>query len=188
MIKKQRKGGSSQIANPGPTLTFKDETARLALEGDVEAARTVLREFIEAARLSRGRAPVVQIDRTYAEYIADAFDMILATNAADARLALGIKSSKPGRRKGVVTHDPKAIAACFYLLVRRGLTKTNARRELESVADERTIRNAIREWRAFGDPGSIDDELLKALAIHQEKGRPRPETIHEILARNGKRK
>jgi len=53
----------------------------------------------------------------YTQHIANALQQLLDDPKADARVALGLKSSRPGRRKGTVRgFDYKAVSAARELL------------------------------------------------------------------------
>lgn len=167
-------------ADPDPMGTYARKTAKCARDGDTEAARAILDDYVGAVGQFSERTWHGPNHYAYARFIADAFEAILADT--DAALALGIKTSNPGRRKGIVTHNSEAIAAGYQLLVRLGLTNARARSELrtETGADAKTIGNAIKEWEAYAHPQLIDDEILK------DAIKPIREKIARIRARNGK--
>lgn len=119
--------------------------AQAARDGDTDAAREILEDFVGAMadrsdRVWESIGPPVHW--VYARYIADAFEKILS--GADPALALGIKNSKPGRRKGKTTHNEDALAAAFNLLIINGLKPKQAKLALKARtgADVRTIEKA----------------------------------------------
>ncbi len=167
--------------SPDLNTWIAEMTVKQARQGVTDAARTILGDYVGALEQFSPRSWRGPIEYCYASYLAEAFKKIL--EGGDAALALGIKTSNPGRRKGTVTHDPDALAAGYYLLVRSGLTKARARSELrtETGADEKTIRNAVKGCEAYEWPQLIDTDLLRSVA------KPIAEKISRILARNGKR-
>lgn len=136
------------------SLWFASVTARKAREGDTQAAREILEDFvfaIDARREQDWPRLGPPIHWAYARYLADAFAKVLA--GADARLALGVKSSKPGRRVGAkTTHDLEGLAAAFNLLLLRGFERKQAKLCLKEKtgANARTIEKADKQHVAYG--------------------------------------
>lgn len=142
-------------------------TAQKARDGDTHAAYQILKDFVgamdqydEHTWQGLRSAP---IHWAYAQYLADAFEKLLRTAMrskewegskwsdfsegdaqSDANLALGIKSSKPGRRKGATTYDEKALAAALNLLIINGLKPKQAKLALKGMlgVDVRTVEKA----------------------------------------------
>jgi hypothetical protein len=75
-------------------------------QGDTEAARDILDTFADRVERAAKQTWDCPIPWAYAGYLAGAFRKILADERSAADVALGIKSSKPGRRRGRgSTHD-----------------------------------------------------------------------------------
>lgn len=151
---------------PGDPLSLEELakfTAEAALAGDTSAALDILRDFVGAVDQHNERTWRGPVHFAYAQYLAHAFSKIVRARMkesgwkgakwgdvetgdaeADANLALGIKSSKAGRRKGAATHNDEALAAAFNLLVVSGLRPEKAKEELQRRigADKRTIEKA----------------------------------------------
>lgn len=150
---------------------FAADTVVIAREAEnaaerIEAAKTVLEEFVHAVRLAPARAKSLPIDRDIALYIAGALERIIASESVDARAALGIKTSSAGRRKGTAKCPPEVIAAAFHLLMRNGLRQVEARGRIADAigADESTVRRAVAAYKLMGDRDQYGDELLKSMA------------------------
>jgi hypothetical protein len=163
---------------------FANETAKSARAGDTDAAREILEDFVGAINQRSERMwPQIgpPIHWAYARYLADAFQSIL--EGKDAKLALGVKNSKPGRRPGKTTHNAEALAAAYWYLIRRGFKPERANLELQkrTGADRRTIQIASKKKgnAALGLPGLIDDETLKVMF------KPYAAQIHRILTAAG---
>jgi hypothetical protein len=165
---------------------FAVQTAKLARSGNTDAARDILKDFVGAIderseKMWPGLGP--PIHWAYARYLADAFKSIL--DGKDAALALGVKSSKAGRRAGKATHNLEALAAAYWFLVRRGLNPERANLELHerTGADRRTIQRAATTGghKAFKYSQLIDDEVLKTVF------KPYAAAIEQILAAASRR-
>lgn len=138
--------------------------AERAAQGDCEAAREILDDFIGAISQYSERSWHGAIYYCYAKYLADCFQQILS--GKEPALALNLKSSKAGRRKGVKTHNYEALAAAFNLLVRNGFPPEKAKAELRKAigVDRTTIDRARKENWHFRFPKWIEDEILKVAA------------------------
>jgi hypothetical protein len=103
----------------------------------------------------------------------------------DASIALGIKNSRPGRRKGSVTHKPKALAAAFWLLNRHGLPveKCNELIKRLTGADRTTIQSSREapNTKAFNRPDLVTEHALKAIVAKQAYGK----ALLKLLRGNG---
>jgi len=142
------------------------QTVRAAKDGNTEAAIDILREFVGAIDQYSEKSWDGPIYWEHAVYIAEAFEKIVRaamradrtgmtkwedfnTGPAepDANLALGIKSSKAGRRQGVRTHNRDALAAALNLLLVHGIQAKQAKLHLhqETGAAIRTIEIANKE-------------------------------------------
>ena len=140
------------------------DTAQLAREGNTEAARDILRTFLEAVQLTSEQDWPAQIPWAFVQYLADAFRKI-TEESADARLALGLKEHKAGRPAGSKTHDPVRLAAAYWLLRRRGHAPEEAN-ELIRVAvgaDRTTVQGAANGCSAFEDHPAFSDHILTAI-------------------------
>jgi len=144
------------------------EAVRLAGEGDTEAARDILRGFIEAALLTDQRDWPAQLPVAWVQYLADAFRQILDSDA-DAARALGLKSSKAGRPQGTKTHDEVRLAAAYWLMVRRGVRPERANERIRQAtgADRTTIQGASKRCSAFEDRALVDDDILLSIIAEQ---------------------
>jgi hypothetical protein len=130
---------------------FARDTAQRARNGDTEAAQSILKDFVEAmdAR-SEKMWPQLgpPIHWVYARYLADAFKLILQGKEKDAALALGIKSSKPGRRRNTgAKHNLEALAAAYNVLLLNGLEPKQAKLHLkeQTGSSVRTIEKANQD-------------------------------------------
>lgn len=136
-----------------PNDFYARATARKAREGDTEAAREILKDFVFAIDERNERmwpriGPPVHWD--YARYLADAFTRIL--DGVDAAVALGVKNSSPGRRRGAGnTHDLKGLAAALNLLCLNGMTPKQAKLSLKEKtgAAIRTLEKANKEHNTY---------------------------------------
>jgi hypothetical protein len=191
-------------------------TAERARQGDTRSAIEILHDFVAVVDQNAELTWTGPIPWDYAKYIADAFEKVVraamqspswsgakwedaATGEAqcDANLALGIKSSKAGRRKGAKTYDTAALAALYWFLVRRGLKPELANRRIcEQIGcDRKTVQNASQQDgnAAYRNPKLVDDESLKvtfapyamhaAAIIRQEQQR-----LHSARRRHKTRK
>jgi hypothetical protein len=138
---------------------FQEEEAR---RGNTEAAIDILREFVDTVELSSNRD--VPIPWHSARYLADAFRKII-DHDMDAALALGIRTDKAGRPRGMKMHNEVELAAAYCLLVRRGFKPEEANKLVgkETGADRRTVQRATKACSTFGDRSLIDDEVLKSI-------------------------
>lgn len=77
----------------------------------------------------------------------DKKDIETSVAQADANLALGIKRSKAGRRKGHKTYNDEALAAAYNLLLLNGLSASDAKDQLagQMDVDPRTIEKANQQ-------------------------------------------
>jgi hypothetical protein len=159
---------------------YVDQTVKRARDGDVDAARVILDDFVGAITARSERTWDGPIYYQYAQYLADAFQKILSGAKSD--IALGIKCSKPGRRRSQHTDTKlEAIAAGFELLLRKGFTLKRATDALEQYFSRRTIQRA-REANPWMDSRKLfRDELLKVTA------QPIAPKIQMILDANTKR-
>ena len=152
-------------------------TAEAAAEGDAEAARRIFQSFIsvidrQSNFVAKRLANVPVQDRTtddakhwaemvwrercsgmtyfaYVRYIADALRAILANDGLDARVALGLKRSDPGRRAGDTRVDHRALSAARALLRAHGLSAKSADSNLLekiSGASSATARRASKNF------------------------------------------
>lgn len=144
-----------------------------ARAGDMDAAREILGDFVRSVRQHSKRSWRGPNHYLYARYITDAFERILSGEPAD--IALGVRSSKAGRPKGLRTHDARAIAAGYWLLRRKGLKSEQANAKLQNLtgADRTTVQNARKApyTRAFGYPAAASDSELTKIVAKQPYGK-----------------
>jgi hypothetical protein len=149
--------------------TMCGERVDQALNGDTDVARRILDDFVRSVRQHPKRSWRGPNHYVYAQYLADAFQRIL--DGADAAIALRIKSSKAGRRKGTTTHDGKALHAAYQLLVRGGRKTEQAIELLSDItgADRTTIQKSrkTRFTMSFEHRGMADDHKLIAVITAQ---------------------
>lgn len=138
-------------------------TAKLAREGDTTRALRILQDFVESMDHYDERNWKGPVHLDHARFIADAFAKIIRAKMRartwsgvkwndvddgdaqeDANLALGIKSSKPGRPPNARTFNDEGLAAAFNLLVFHGLRPEEAKEKLRERigCDKRTVENA----------------------------------------------
>lgn len=150
-----------------------------ASAGDTDAAIRLLQDFVGTVDAHSEQSWSGPIHWDHARYLADAFEKIVRAAMRsrgwsgvkwndvdsgeaqpDANLALGISSSKPGRRKGIKTYHTDSLAAAYWYLRRRGFNAENAIASLGAAtgADRRTIQRASKAARGFND---FEDETLK---------------------------
>jgi hypothetical protein len=185
------------MKNQGIDRRFAELQAERARDGDTDAAREILQDFIGAIDLPSERTWNGPGHYVYARYIADAFEQVLeacrwrdekglSRNEKERRdkefpnrvaIALGVKSSRPGRRKGTLEYDDVALAAAVQLLRRHDLEKTSAIETLELMtgADRSTIFKAVNRYDGLEEPDRFSEETLKSLA------RPYLKAVREIL-------
>lgn len=136
-----------------------------ATGGNTSVARSILEDFVRAVSQHSKRSWRGPIHYVYARHLADAFRRILDDGTSPA-VALGIRSSKPGRRKGAATHNPQALAAAYWLLRRKGCAPEKCIKLLHELtgADRTTVQGAreARYTKAFSHPELLTDRQLKA--------------------------
>jgi hypothetical protein len=144
------------------------DTVRLARAGNTEAARDILREFAVAAALTSEQDWPSQIQWAFVQYIAQGFRDIVEQNV-DADRALGLKEPKAGRPPGTQTHNHVALAAAYWLMVRRGLRPEQANEQIRSStgADRTTVQAAAKDCSNFEDPAKFLDRDLVAIISEQ---------------------
>ncbi len=145
--------------------TMCSDKVEQARGGNIDAAREILRDFARSVLRQSKRSWRGPNHYVYARYLADAFERIL-NEGVDPSIALGVKSSKPGRRKGAVTHDSQALAAAYWLLHRKGHRPEACVAKLCELtgADRTTVQSArqARYTKAFSHPELVSDGQLKA--------------------------
>jgi hypothetical protein len=153
-------------------------TVKQARSGGIDDAREILADFAAVVGRHSAASWSGPLHWDYARYIADAFVEIL--NEKDAALALGIKSSKAGRRRGITTYDTKALGAAYWSLIRRGYQSEHAISLLQNTigADRRTIQRASAAAR---DRGCADPQQVPNFLLELDMG-PYAAKIEEILA------
>lgn len=152
-------------------------TAKLAREGDTEAARDLLKQFVLAVALAHPDDWPRQLPMECAQYIAEAFRRIVDDNVGAAK-ALGLVKNKAGRPKGGgITHDPVKLGSAYWLLLHRGYAPEQANEAIRRAtgADRRTIQRARYTCSALEH---ADDPLL--VAILSEK--PAQELLLALIA------
>ncbi len=129
--------------------------AKRARAGDIEAARSILDEFI--GMFYAGNGSLAGVHFHHARYLAEAFQRIIDGEQADT--ALGVKNSAPGRRQSDRTEQEKdAIAAGVELLCRNGLSRSQAISALEVEGFSKSkIQRALKDnkWTADEDLDSL---------------------------------
>ncbi len=144
-----------------------------ARNGNTDAAREILEDFVRSVRRHSKRSWPGPVHRAYARYLADALADILDGSRPDAAIALGIKTSRAGRRKGAATHNSQALAAGFWLLRRYGLKTEECNSKLQSLtgADRTTIQDAKKAkfTVAMNNPDIMPDHRLKAIVAKERK-------------------
>jgi hypothetical protein len=191
-------------------------TAKEARAGDTVAALEILQSFANAIERCDERTWSAPIHWAYARYIADAFEKIIRAAMRsprwgkakwsdaedgpaqeDANLALGIKNSAPGRRKGTKTFDTGALAAAFNLLLVHDFKPKEAKVELKRTigAHVRTIENAdsahevYRYYRTQAlDENTRTDDRDFAVEFLKAGAKPFAKRITLILAARKSRK
>lgn len=144
-----------------------------ALGGDTDAAKRILEDFVRSVRQHSKRSWPGPNHYLYARYLADALQRIL--DGEHASIALRVKSSRPGRRKGSATHNAKALAAAFWLLHRQGLATERCNELLCRLtgADRTTVQGAREapNTKAFNRPDLITERTLKSIVAKQSYGK-----------------
>lgn len=160
--------------------------ARLAQQGNVEAARDVLSEFADRVEQARLTAKPEEtwgdsIPWALADYLATCFRAILKGKDGPAK-ALNLTARRRGRVKGRTrTLDLEALSASYFLLRRAGMTpeRINAELAAEIGADRSTVYRARTSF-PFGNRKRFDDEVLKVCL------KPYSKQIAAILKRRKK--
>jgi hypothetical protein len=144
-----------------------------ARNGNIEAAKTIIDDFVRSVRQHSKRSWCGPIHYVYARYLAEALQRVM--DGDDARVALGVKSARPGRRQGSVIHDPKALAAGYWLLIRKGLAPEKSIELIGALteADRTTVQSAraSRHTKAFNRPNLVSDHVLKTIVAKQRFGK-----------------
>lgn len=160
---------------------YAEQAVRRAIDGDTQAARDILGDFVGAilARSERTwQGPIIYV---YARYLSDAFQKILDGVPSD--IALGVKTQEPGRRPEKRTHERlEAIAAGWEILHRNGLTKRQATDSLEAHGVSRRSIQRAREAHPWMDQPTLYSNDLLAVAVG-----PIAPTIQRILGAKRKR-
>ena len=135
--------------------------------------REILEDFVRSVRQHSKRSWCGPNHYVYARYLADALQRILDGN--DASIALGVKNSRPGRRKGSVTHSAKALAAAFWLLHRKGFPTEKCNELLWRLtgADRTTVQNSREtpNTKAFNRPDLVTERELKSIVAKEAYGK-----------------
>src|SRR5690606_7525851 len=84
-----------------------EELTEKAREGDREAIFEILQDFIGATEQRTEKNWNGHIEYKFAAFLADSFEKIL--NGIDPGKALGLKTSKAGRKPGTQFHDPEVL-------------------------------------------------------------------------------
>ena len=144
-----------------------------ALGGDTDAAKRILGDFVRSVRQHSKRSWPGPNHYLYARYLANAVQRVL--DGEHASIALGVKSSRSGRRKGSVTHNAKALAAAFWLLHRKGIATERCNEMLFQLtgADRTTVQGAraAPNTKAFNRPDLITEGTLKSIVAKQSYGK-----------------
>ncbi len=144
-----------------------------ALNGNTDAARRILEDFVRSVWQHSKRSWCGPNHYVYARYLADALQRVL--EGEQASIALGVKNSRPGRRKGSVTHDAVALAAAFWLLNRRGLATEKCNELLCRLtgADRTTVQDSRESpnTKAFNRPDLVTELALKSIVAKQTYGK-----------------
>jgi hypothetical protein len=121
------------------------QTVKDASEGDDEAARQILRDFVGAINQFNSRTWRGPVYWEFAQYLSSAFERILS--GEDPGRALGVKKKSAGRRKGTGAIDQSELGAAYFLLIRKGYKSERAISTLSDHTgrDRRTIQRA-RKW------------------------------------------
>jgi hypothetical protein len=154
------------------------ETVKQAREGDTEASKEVLSEFLAAVdRHSEKTWPGPAL-WPYVRFVADKLHAVLKGDPTDAAVNLGIKSGRPGRPAGSGKYPHLAVAAFYFLLVRAAVAPKAAKSLMkESIgASDDVIEEAAKAYPGFQYRDRFTVEILVELAaVYRAK-------IAEIIA------
>lgn len=189
------KAGEAEYARIGPDSPLwhgemAKRTAASANDGDTDAAREILDDYIGTVLQHSDKTWHGPNYWAYAQYIADAFQKIL--DGVDPALALGVKNSKAGRRPGTgKTHNREAVAAAFNLLLLNGLTEKQAKSSLkEKIGTSRDfVEKSNKDYSVYRiylgaarDSAATDEDRDFAAEIIKNGARTYAVEIGAILA------
>ena len=154
------------------------ETVKQAVDGNTDASREILSEFIATVDRHNEKTWLGAIPWPCAQFVADKLRAVLKGDPIDAAVNLGIKSSRAGRPTGSAKYKHIAVAGFYFLLVRAGVGPKAAKSLMNASigASDDLIEEAVRQYPGFQYRDRFTVEILVELtAAYRAK-------IAEIIA------
>ena len=142
------------------------ETVKQAREGNTEASKEVLSEFLAAVDWHNEKTWLGRVPWPYVRFVADKLHAVLKGDPTVAAVNLGIKSGRPGRPAGSEKYPHLAVAAFYFLLVRAAVAPKAVKSLMkESIgASDDVIEEAAKAYPGFQYRDRFTVEILVELA------------------------
>ena len=142
------------------------ETVKQAVDGNTDASREILSEFIATVDRHNEKTWLGAIPWPCAQFVADKLRAVLKGDPIDAAVNLGIKSRRAGRPTGSSKYKHIAVAGFYFLLVRAGVGPKAAKSLMNASigASDDLIEEAVRQYPGFQYRDRFTVEILVELA------------------------
>jgi len=142
------------------------ETVKQAVDGNTDASREILSEFIATVDRHNEKTWLGAIPWLCAQFVADKLRAVLKGDPIDAAVNLGIKSSRAGRPTGSAKYKHIAVAGFYFLLVRAGVTPKSAKSLINASigTSDDVIEEAVKQYPGFQYRDRFTVEILVELA------------------------
>jgi hypothetical protein len=142
------------------------ETVKQAGEGNTEASREILSEFIATVDRHNEKTWLGAIPWPCARFVADRLHAVMKGGPIDAAVNLGIKSSSAHRPTGSAKYKHIAVASFYFLLVRAGVAPKAAKSLMNASirASDDFIEEAVKQYPGFQYRDRFTVEILVELA------------------------
>ena len=142
------------------------ETVKQAVDGNTDASREILSEFIATVDRHNETTWLGAIPWLCAQFVADKLRAVLKGDPIDAAVNLGIRASRAVRPTGSAKYKHIAVAGFYFLLVRAGVAPKAAKSLMnESLgASDDLIEDAVKQYPGFQYRDRFTVEILVELA------------------------
>ena len=142
------------------------ETVKQAVDGNTDASREILSEFIATVDRHNEKTWLGAIPWPCARFVADKLRAVLKGDPIDAAVNLGLKSSRAGRPTGSAKYKHIAVAGFYFLLVRAGVTPKSAKSLINASigTSDDVIEEAVKQYPGFQYRDRFTVEILVELA------------------------
>ena len=142
------------------------ETVKQAVDGNTDASREILSEFIATVDRHNEKTWLGAIPWLCAQFVADKLRAVLKGDPIDAAVNLGIKSSRAGRPTGSAKYKHIAVAGFYFLLVRAGVAPRAAKSLMNASigTNDDVIEEAVKQYPGFQYRDRFTVEILVELA------------------------